>query len=256
MSARLAGKKALVTAAGQGIGRAVAEAFAREGASVVATDINRDALAELARVPGIDTRVLDVTDAKAIQALAAELGAVQVLFNGAGFVHAGSVLDCSEEDFDFAVTLNVRSMYRLIRALLPAMLAQHEAGKGGASIINVASAASSIKGVPNRFIYATTKAAVIGLTKAVAADFITRGIRCNAICPGTVESPSLRQRIDAQAKASGQTLAQVEAAFVARQPMGRLGTTAEIAALAVYLGSDESAFTTGTNQIIDGGWSN
>lgn len=256
MSQRLAGKKALVTAAGQGIGRATAEAFAREGASVIATDINADALAELARVPGIQARRLDVTDPQAIQALAAELGAVQVLFNGAGFVHAGSVLDCSEEDFDFAVTLNVRSMYRLIRALLPAMLAQHDAGKGGASIINVASAASSIKGVPNRFIYATTKAAVIGLTKAVAADFITRGIRCNAICPGTVESPSLRQRIDAQAKASGQTLAQVEAAFVARQPMGRLGTPAEIAALAVYLGSDESAFTTGTNQIIDGGWSN
>ena len=256
MSQRLAGKKALVTAAGQGIGRATAEAFAREGASVIATDINADALAELARVPGIQARRLDVTDPQAIQALAAELGAVQVLFNGAGFVHAGSVLDCSEEDFDFAVTLNVRSMYRLIRALLPAMLAQHDAGKGGASIINVASAASSIKGVPNRFIYATTKAAVIGLTKAVAADFITHGIRCNAICPGTVESPSLRQRIDAQAKASGQTLAQVEAAFVARQPMGRLGTPAEIAALAVYLGSDESAFTTGTNQIIDGGWSN
>ena len=256
MSQRLAGKKALVTAAGQGIGRATAEAFAREGASVIATDINADALAELARVPGIQARRLDVTDPQAIQALAAELGAVQVLFNGAGFVHAGSVLDCSEEDFDFAVTLNVRSMYRLIRALLPAMLAQHDAGTGGASIINVASAASSIKGVPNRFIYATTKAAVIGLTKAVAADFITRGIRCNAICPGTVESPSLRQRIDAQAKASGQTLAQVEAAFVARQPMGRLGTPAEIAALAVYLGSDESAFTTGTNQIIDGGWSN
>ena len=256
MSARLAGKKALVTAAGQGIGRAVAEAFAREGASVVATDINREALAELGRVSGIQTRVLDVTDAAAINALAAELGAVQVLFNGAGFVHAGSVLDCSEEDFDFAVTLNVRSMYRLIRALLPAMLAQHDAGKGGASIINVASAASSIKGVPNRFIYATTKAAVIGLTKSVAADFITRGIRCNAICPGTVESPSLRQRIDAQAKASGQTLQQVEAAFVARQPMGRLGTPAEIAALAVYLGSDESAFTTGTSQLIDGGWAN
>ena len=256
MSARLAGKTALVTAAGQGIGRATAEAFAREGARVIATDINTDALAELGRVPGIEARRLDVTDPQAIQALAAELGAVQVLFNGAGFVHAGSVLDCSEEDFDFAVTLNVRSMYRLIRALLPAMLAQHDAGKGGASIINVASAASSIKGVPNRFIYATTKAAIIGLTKAVAADFITRGIRCNAICPGTVESPSLRQRIDAQAQASGQTLAQVEAAFVARQPMGRLGTTAEIAALAVYLGSDESAFTTGTNQIIDGGWSN
>lgn len=256
MSARLSGKKALVTAAGQGIGRAVAEAFAREGASVIATDINSEALAGLSRVPGIQTRLLDVTDGAAISALANELGAVQVLFNGAGFVHAGSVLDCSEADWDFAFNLNVRSMYRLIRALLPAMLAHHDAGKGGASIINVASAASSIKGVPNRFVYATSKAAVIGLTKAVAADFITRGIRCNAICPGTVESPSLRQRIEAQAKASGQTLAQVEAAFVARQPMGRLGTTAEIAALAVYLGSDESAFTTGTNQIIDGGWSN
>ncbi len=256
MSARLAGKKALVTAAGQGIGRAVAEAFAREGASVVATDINRDALAELARLPGIEARVLDVTDAQAIKTLAADVGAVQVLFNGAGFVHAGSVLECEEADWDFAFTLNVRSMYRLIRALLPAMLAHYDAGRGGASIINVASAASSIKGVPNRFVYSTTKAAVIGLTKSVAADYITRGVRCNAICPGTVESPSLRQRIDAQAKATGQTLAQVEAAFVARQPMGRLGTPAEIAALAVYLASDESAFTTGTNQIIDGGWSN
>jgi 2-keto-3-deoxy-L-fuconate dehydrogenase len=256
MGARLSGKKALVTAAGQGIGRAVAEAFAREGASVIATDINRDALAALSRGNGIETRLLDVTDAAAINRLAAELGAVQVLFNGAGFVHAGSVLDCSEADWDFAFNLNVRSMYRLIRALLPAMLEHHAQGKGGASIINTASAASSIKGVPNRFVYATSKAAVIGLTKAVAADFITRGIRCNAICPGTVESPSLRQRIEAQAQASGQTLAQVEAAFVARQPMGRLGTPAEIAALAVYLGSDESAFTTGTNQIIDGGWSN
>jgi 2-keto-3-deoxy-L-fuconate dehydrogenase len=256
MGQRLAGKKALVTAAGQGIGRATAEAFAREGAMVVATDINPEALAELARIPGIEARKLDVTDAQAVQALAAEVGAVQVLFNGAGFVHAGSVLDCSEQDWDFAFTLNVRSMYRLIRALLPAMLAYHDAGKGGASIINVASAASSIKGVPNRFVYATTKAAVIGLTKSVAADFITRGIRCNAICPGTVESPSLRQRIDAQAKASGQTTAQVEAAFVARQPMGRLGTAVEVAALAVYLGSDESAFTTGTSQLIDGGWAN
>ena len=256
MSARLAGKKALVTAAGQGIGRAVAEAFAREGASVIATDINRDALAALSRTSGIEARMLDVTDAAAIGTLAAELGAVQVLFNGAGFVHAGSVLDCSEAEWDFALTLNVRSMYRLIRALLPAMLAHHDAGKGGASIINVASAASSIKGVPNRFVYATTKAAVIGLTKSVAADFITRGIRCNAICPGTVESPSLRERIAAQAQAGGQTLAQVEAAFVGRQPMGRLGTPAEIAALAVYLASDEAAFTTGTQQIIDGGWSN
>jgi 2-keto-3-deoxy-L-fuconate dehydrogenase len=255
MSQRLAGKKALVTAAGQGIGRATAEAFAHEGAQVVATDINRDALAELARMPGIEVRRLDVTDAAAIGALAAEVGAVQVLFNGAGFVHAGSVLDCSEADWDLAFNLNVRSMYRLIRALLPAMLARQQQGQGGASIINVASAASSIKGVPNRFVYATSKAAVIGLTKSVAADFIARGIRCNAICPGTVESPSLRQRIEAQAAASGQTLAQVEAAFVARQPMGRLGTAAEIAALAVYLGSDESAFTTGTTQLIDGGWS-
>ena len=251
MTQRLAGKKALVTAAGQGIGRAVAEAFAREGAAVIATDINEAALAELASVPGITTRRLDVTDAAAIEALAAELGALQVLFNGAGFVHAGSVLDCSEADWDFAFTLNVRSMYRLIRATLPAMLQA-----GGGSIINVASAASSIKGVPNRFVYATTKAAVIGLTKSVAADFITRGIRCNAICPGTVESPSLRQRIAAQAAASGQTEAQVEAAFIGRQPMGRLGTPAEIAALAVYLASDESAFTTGTSQLIDGGWSN
>ncbi len=256
MTQRLAGKKALVTAAGQGIGRAVAEAFAREGAQVIATDINQHALAELAKLPGIDARQLDVTDAGAISALAGELGAVQVLFNGAGFVHAGSVLECDEADWDLAFNLNVRSMYRLIRALLPAMLAHREAGGSASSIINVASAASSIKGVPNRFVYATSKAAVIGLTKSVAADFMTRGIRCNAICPGTVESPSLRQRIEAQAKASGQSVAQVEAAFVARQPMGRLGTANEIAMLAVYLASDESAFTTGTSQVIDGGWSN
>ena len=256
MTQRLAGKTALVTAAGAGIGRATAEAFAREGARVVATDINAAALAELGAIPGITARHLDVTDGAAINALAAELGAVQVLFNGAGFVHAGSILDCDEAAWDFSFNLNVRSMFRLTRALLPAMLAHHEQRRGGASIINVASAASSIKGVPNRFVYATTKAAVIGMTKALAADFITRGIRCNAICPGTVESPSLRQRIDAQARASGQTVAQVEAAFVARQPMGRLGTTHEIAMLAVYLASDESAFTTGTAQLIDGGWAN
>jgi 2-keto-3-deoxy-L-fuconate dehydrogenase len=256
MTQRLAGKTALVTAAAAGIGRATAEAFAREGARVVATDINAAALAELGAIPGIIARRLDVTDGAAISALAAELGAVQVLFNGAGFVHAGSILDCDEAAWDFSFNLNVRSMFRLTRALLPAMLAHHEQGRGGASIINVASAASSIKGVPNRFVYATTKAAVIGMTKALAADFITRGIRCNAICPGTVESPSLRQRIEAQARASGQTVAQVEAAFVARQPMGRLGTTHEIAMLAVYLASDESAFTTGTAQLIDGGWAN
>jgi len=249
---RLAGKTALVTAAGQGIGRATAEAFAREGARVIATDINDAALAELSRIPGITVQHLDVRDGAAVQSLVAGLGPLQILFNGAGFVHAGTILDCDDAAWDFSFDLNVRSMYRTIRAALPAMLA---AGAGG-SIINVASVAGSIKGAPNRFVYGTTKAAVIGLTKSVAADFVAKGIRCNAICPGTVESPSLRQRIEAQASASGQTVAQVEAAFVARQPIGRVGSTAEIAALAVYLASDESGFTTGTSQIIDGGWSN
>lgn len=247
----LAGKTALVTAAGQGIGRATALAFAAAGARVIATDINAHLLSELDGTAGLSTRVLDVTDAAAIRQLAAEVGALQVLFNGAGYVHAGSVLECTEADWDFAFTLNVRSMFRTIQAFLPAMLAG-----GGGSIINVASAASSVKGVPNRFVYATSKAAVIGLTKSVAADFVGRGIRCNAICPGTVESPSLRERIDTQSKASGQSVDQVEAAFVARQPMGRLGRASEIAALALYLASDDSAFTTGTAQIIDGGWSN
>ena len=254
MTDRLAGKTAFITAAGQGIGRATAEAFVREGARVIATDINDELLADLARATGCETRRLDVTDASAVLAASIEANVkapVDVLFNGAGYVHAGTILECDEDAFDFSFDLNVRAMYRVIRAFLPPMLKA-----GGGSIINVASAASSIKGVPNRFVYGATKAAVIGLTKSVAADFITQGIRCNAICPGTVESPSLRQRIAAQAKASGQTLAQVEAAFVARQPMGRLGTTDEIAALAVYLASDESAFTTGTTQVIDGGWSN
>jgi len=198
---------------------------------------------------------LDVTDPAAISAAAAANAAVDVLFNGAGFVHAGTVLDCTEEEWAFAFDLNARSQFRTIKAFLPGMLA-NQAGRGGGSIINMASVAGSIKGAPNRFVYGSTKAAVIGLTKSVAADFITKGIRCNAICPGTVESPSLRDRIAAQAQASGQTIVQVEAAFVARQPMGRVGRVDEIAALAVYLASDESTFTTGTAQVIDGGWSN
>ena len=251
MSTRLAGKTAFLTAAGQGIGRAVALAFVREGARVIATDINPTLLESLQAECGCTTQRLDVTDAAAIQASASAHGPVDVLFNGAGFVHAGTVLDCTEDEWAFAFDLNVRSQFRTIKALLPGMLTQ-----GGGSIINVASVAGSLKGAPNRFVYGCTKAAVIGLTKSVAADFITRGIRCNAICPGTVESPSLRDRIAAQAKASGQTLAQVEAAFVSRQPMGRVGRVDEIAALAVYLASDEASFTTGTAQVIDGGWSN
>jgi 2-keto-3-deoxy-L-fuconate dehydrogenase len=251
MSQRLAGRTAFVTAAAQGIGRASAEAFAREGATVVATDINESLLAELARVPGITTRRLDVRDAAAIAAVAQATGPIDVLLNAAGYVHAGSVLECTEEQWDFAFDLNVRSMYRSVKAFLPGML---ERGRG--SIINVASAASSIKGVANRFVYGTSKAAVIGLTKSIAADFVARGIRCNAICPGTVESPSLHERIVAQAAASGQSVPEVEAAFVGRQPMGRLGRAEEIAALAVYLASDESAFTTGIAHVIDGGWSN
>ena len=248
---RLSGKTAFITAAGQGIGRAVATAFVREGAHVIATDINTSALQFLQAETGCVVQHLDVTDAAAVKAMAASVGMIDVLFNGAGFVHAGTVLDCTEDEWAFAFELNVRSQFRTIQAFLPGMLL-----KGGGSIINMASVASSIKGAPNRFVYGTSKAAVIGLTKSVAADFVTKGIRCNAICPGTVESPSLRDRIAAQAQASGLTLAQVEAAFVARQPMGRIGRTEEIAALAVYLASDDSAFTTGTAQVIDGGWSN
>jgi 2-keto-3-deoxy-L-fuconate dehydrogenase len=249
MSQRLAGKTAFITAAGQGIGRATAQAFAAQGARVIATDIDTAALASLQAETGCTVHRLDVTDGHAIHSLAAEVGAVQVLFNGAGYVHAGSILDSTEEEWDFAFNLNVRAQYRLARAFLPGMLAQ-----GSGSIINVASIVGALKGAPNRFIYMATKAAVVGLTKSIAADYVTRGVRCNAICPGTVMSPSLQQRMAAQAEASGQTLAQVEAAFVARQPMGRLGRAEEIAALAVYLASDESAFTTGTTQLIDGGW--
>ena len=253
MSSRLAGKTALVTAAGQGIGRATALAFAREGAQVIATDIDARLLEGLqADAGGLlrETRLLDVTDPAAITATAAAVGPIDVLFNGAGFVHHGTVLDATEAEWEWAFDLNVRSMFRTIRAFLPGMLE-----RGSGSIINMASVAGSIKGAPNRFVYGSTKAAVIGLTKAVAADYVARGVRCNAICPGTVESPSLRQRIASQAASSGQTLVQVEAAFVARQPMGRVGRADEIAALAVYLAGDESAFTTGTTHVIDGGWS-
>ncbi|MEX3955819.1 SDR family oxidoreductase [Trinickia sp. EG282A] len=244
---RLAGKVALVTAAAQGIGRACAERFAREGARVIATDIRVDLFGN---VP-FETRKLDVRDSAAIAALARELGGVDVLLNGAGFVHAGTVLECEEADWDFSFDLNAKSMYRTIRAFLPAMLE-----RGGGSIVNVASAASSVKGVPNRFAYGASKAAVVGLTKSIAADFVTRGIRCNAICPGTVESPSLEQRIAAQASEQGKSVAEVQAAFVARQPMGRIGRPEEIAALAAYLASDEAGFTTGQIHVIDGGWSN
>ena len=243
------GKTAFVTAAGQGIGRATAEAMAREGARVIATDVDEAKLAALAGLDGVSVRRLDVRDDAAVRAAAAQAGMVDVLFNGAGFVHAGGALECTDEEWDFAMDLNVRSMWRTVRAFLPGML---ERGRG--SIVNMASVAG-MKGVPNRFIYSVTKAAVVGLTKSIAADCVARGVRCNAICPGTVESPSLRDRIAAQAAAGGQTAAQVEAAFIARQPMGRLGRPEEIAALAVYLASDESAFTTGTAQIIDGGWS-
>ena len=248
MTSRLAGKTAFVTAAGAGIGQATALAFAREGARVIATDIRLDLLEPLAAA-GCVIEALNVLDPAAIQAAAARHPQVNVLFNAAGFVHSGTVLDCTEDEWAFAFDLNVRSMFRTIKAFVPGMLAH-----GAGSIVNVASAAGATKGAPNRFVYGSTKAAVIGLTKAVAADFIARGIRCNAVCPGTVESPSLRDRISAQAKASGQTQAQVEAMFISRQPMGRLGRADEIAALAVYLASDESAFTTGTAQLIDGGW--
>ena len=256
MTNRLKGKVAFVTAAGQGIGRATAEAFVREGARVIATDINEALLTDLAKTTGCETRLLDVTDANAVTAAARAAGAVNILFNGAGYVHAGTILDCDERAFEFSFDLNVRALYRMIRAFLPGMLELAGNEKGNGSIINVASVAGSIKGAPNRFVYGATKAAVIGMTKSIAADFITKGVRCNAICPGTVESPSLRDRMAALAQSTNQTIEQAEAWFVSRQPMGRVGTTAEIAALAVYLASDESGFTTGTAQIIDGGWSN
>jgi 2-keto-3-deoxy-L-fuconate dehydrogenase len=244
---RLRHKTAVITAAAQGIGRACALVFAAEGATVIATDINRSELDSLKAESGgkIAVRHLDVTKKDAIGAFADEIGAIDVLLNCAGFVHHGTILECSEADWDFTLDLNLRSAYRMIGAFLPAML---KAGKG-ASIINMSSSVSSLKAAPNRFVYATSKAGLIGLTKAVAIDFIGQGIRCNAICPGTVETPSLDERIAAQ----GGTAAARDA-FVKRQPLGRLGTAEEVAALALYLASDESSFTTGATHLIDGGF--
>jgi 2-keto-3-deoxy-L-fuconate dehydrogenase len=241
---RLVGKTALITAAGQGIGRASAELYAAEGAQVFASDINADALAELEGMAGITPLRLAVTDAEAVRAAVADLPPLDALFNCAGYVAAGSILDCQEQDWDFSFDLNVKAMYRLIRLVLPAMLEN-----GGGSIINMSSVASSMKGVPNRFAYCASKAAVIGLTKSVAADFVTQGIRCNAICPGTVDSPSLHDRL----RATGDYETAMTD-FIARQPMGRIGTADEIAELALYLASDASKYTTGQPFAIDGGW--
>jgi len=244
MEGRLRGKTAVVTAAGQGMGRAIALAFAQEGAFTIATDINRAALETLAGASGtLETRLLNVLDAKAIEEFAAAQTRVDILFNCAGFVHSGTMLQCSEEDWDFAFNLNVRSMFRLTKALLPGMIAN-----GGGSILNMASVAGSVKGIPNRFAYSCTKAAVIGFTKSIAIDFINDGIRCNAICPGTIDTPSLEERMHATGDAE-----KARAAFAARQPMGRLGRAEEIAHLAVYLASDEASFTTGAIHIADGG---
>ena len=242
MAGTLEGKVALVTAAAQGIGRATALAFAHAGATVHATDINDTLLAELAGEKRVTSRRLDVLDEAAVRAAVAEIGQVDILFNCAGFVHAGSILEMKDADLDFALDLNVKSMIRTIRAVLPGMIE-----RGGGAIINMASVASSITGVPNRFVYGTTKAAVFGLTKSVAADFVAKGIRCNAICPGTVESPSLESRMRAQGDYD-----KARAAFIARQPMGRLGSPEEIADLAVYLAG--ATYTTGQAYAVDGGW--
>ena len=253
MTGRLEGKRALVTAAGQGIGRAAALAFAAEGANVLATDVAEGKVVDLAEA-FVATRRLDVTDAAAIAALADELGPLDILFNCAGFVHHGTVLDVLPEDWDFSFELNVRSMYLMIRAFLPKMLERASSAGVGASIINMASTVSSVKGAPNRCVYGATKAAVIGLTKSVAADFIKEGIRCNAICPGTVATPSLDERIAMQGVLLPGGTEAARRGFVERRPMGRLGTPEEVASLAVYLASDEAAFTTGTIHIIDGGF--
>jgi 2-keto-3-deoxy-L-fuconate dehydrogenase len=247
MGSRLLGKSAIITGAGQGIGRATSLQFAAEGARVLATDINESALTKLAAdSPGIETARLDVTDAEAIRQFAAHHAAPDILFNCAGWVHQGTILDCDEATWEKSFDLNIRSMYRIIRAFLPAMIERRSG-----SIINMASVASSIKGATNRFVYGTTKGAVIGLTRCLAADVVQFGIRVNAICPGTVDTPSLEERIQGNADPEA-----ARAAFLARQPMGRIGTAEEIAHLTVYLASDESAYTTGAIHVIDGGWSN
>jgi 2-keto-3-deoxy-L-fuconate dehydrogenase len=246
VAGRLQGKTAFLTAAGAGIGRETAELFVAEGAKVIATDLDK---AKLEGLKGADCRALDVRSSDAVNAIAKDIGAIDILFNCAGYVHHGTVLDCSDADWDFSFDLNVKSMHRTIKAFLPAMLE-----KCGGSIINISSGVSSIRGVPNRYVYGATKAAVIGLTKAVAADFIRRGIRCNAICPGTIQSPSLDDRIATLAKSSGQPLETVRQAFIDRQPIGRLGTAREMANLALYLASDESSYTTGQIHIADGGF--
>ena len=243
MAGRLAGKTAFITAAGQGIGRGAALAFAREGAQVWATDVNAKTLADLEGKDGIRTRVLDVLDEMAINKLAGEVGQVDILFNCAGFVHHGTILDCMPKDWEFSFNLNVKSMYLVTRALLPGMLK-----KGGGSIINMSSIASSVKGLPNRFVYGATKAAVIGLTKAIAADYVKQGIRCNCIGPGTVDTPSLGERINAFADP-----VQAKKDFIARQPMGRLGLVEDITGILVFLASDEAKFATGNMYSIDGG---
>ncbi len=247
---RLQGKTILVTASGQGIGRACTLAMAREGATVWATDLKPELLKAYEGMANIKTATLDVLKTNEVDAFAKKIGKIDVLFNCAGFVHQGDIMSVSDAEWDFSMDLNVKSMYRTIRAFLPGMLEQ---GKG--SVINMASAASNIKGAPNRVIYGASKAAVIGLTRALAADYVARGVRFNAICPGTIESPSLGDRIQAVSGQTGKSVTEVRDMFVARQPIGRIGKPEEIAHLAVYLASDESAFTTGTSQIIDGGWS-
>ena len=250
MAGRLKGKVALVTAAGQGIGAAIATAFASESATVIATDIDAGKLKTLKVKKRLSLDVLNAPDVEALaKSLEREFGGVTILANVAGFVHHGSVLESTEKDIDFSFDLNVKSMHRTMQAFIPAMLKQ-----GGGSIINMSSAASSIRGVPNRYVYSLTKAAVIGLTKATAMDFITRGIRVNAICPGTIESPSFRDRVAAHARRAGKPPKAALQDFVDRQPMGRIGTAEEVAMLAVYLASDESAFISGHTHLIDGGW--